>query len=538
MRILVPIVAAALLLPAPASAQARGGDPRPALWEFITFERIMQGLVQTGVVMLRTQMDITYGHVAADLYTQELALSQVSLAPPVPYGPPGQCRIAIDRVVLGQGPISDWNRSQMRIEATGVAVPAHCLPFELRPPLLALGREVLEADWAMAEIDYSVGSGAAEAVVHVSLPELGVVQAELHFAQLSPREPQYQLDSEPYGQDAGFVALLSGATITYEDHGLIARARDRGLMPPQLREPAAARAAAEDAFAAEMGDLRSPEEHALQAAIGAAVERLWAEGGRVVLNLAPERPFPLQMIEQIGPWDTMAALRPEILAATAARRTLVPAALLEQALADPAALDAADRRRVGLALATGRGAPRSLPLGRALLEPLAEAGDAEVAMSLAEALRAGDPEGAYRLAARAGAQGSGDAAGFLEELEGEIATPRLLQLQAELVGAEDAPEAVLQGLESDDLGPLREHALARLSGQGAVKSYARAYLWATLGAAAGDEGMARLAEQIERRMLFRGALAEAAWAEAAEGARDAAMRLWLDRRLMERLAIE
>jgi hypothetical protein len=105
-----------------------------------------------------------------------------------------------------------------------------------------------------------------------------------------------------------------------------------------------------------------------------------------------------------------------------------------------------------------------------------------------------------------------------------LTTPRVLAIQAE------ALSAAANMASPHDFVPLadvRSKALAHLRGRGAVRSYSRAYYWALLGKAAGDQAAASLADEIETRMRHRGGEAAMAWATAAEQARAEALAHWL-----------
>ena len=190
---------------------------------------------------------------------------------------------------------------------------------------------------------------------------------------------------------------------------------------------------------------------------------------------------------------------------------------------------------------TDIGAPRALAEGQALLIPLADAGNDEAALALADSLQATDPEAAYRFALKVG---TGGASGLMDRLEQNLTTPQVLALQSTAL----AQEGVQGGAASRKARPrghraaaatmpsphdfvpvtrVRAKALAHLRGSGAVRSYARAYYWALLGKAAGDQAAATIAGEIETRMRRRGPDAATAWQAAADQARTGALAHWL-----------
>jgi hypothetical protein len=234
-------------------------------------------------------------------------------------------------------------------------------------------------------------------------------------------------------------------------------------------------------------------------------------------------PQPVRLDEQTfdDPARLFAMMQPVVSGRPAARQQIVPAAQLQAALTAPASLSDADKLRIGQALVLGIGAPQALAEGQALLTPLADAGNDEAALALADSLQETDPEAAYRFALKVG---TGGASGLMDRLEQDLTTPQVLALQSTALAAAAAMPS------QHDFVPVtrvRAEALAHLRGSGAVRSYARAYYWALLGKAAGDQAAASIAGEIETRMRHRGPDAATAWQAAADQARTDALAHWL-----------
>ena len=101
--------------------------------------------------------------------------------------------------------------------------------------------------------------------------------------------------------------------------------------------------------------------------------------------------------------------------------------MMTRALAGDADTSDDQRLAVGTALITGTGAPKSVEKGRALLEPLAQAGNTQAALTLARALAESDPAAAYHQALVAAAAGEDGATAVLDGLEETLDTGALLE---------------------------------------------------------------------------------------------------------------
>ncbi len=203
----------------------------------------------------------------------------------------------------------------------------------------------------------------------------------------------------------------------------------------------------------------------------------------------------------------------------AAERDVLEAALVRRAIEAPDTLSGGGHGRWGLAILTGARAPRNPALAARLQTPLAEAGDGEVALALARATAARDPEAAYAMALAAGTTGAAGLRALLDDLERDLPFATVLRLQ-------DA--APVPG-PSDAAGPaseLRIRAEAHLRGVNAPRSLRLALFYATLAAARGDGAALALLDRIDRAVPDGGA---AQWAGVADDAAAEATQAWLAR---------
>ena len=172
---------------------------------------------------------------------------------------------------------------------------------------------------------------------------------------------------------------------------------------------------------------------------------------------------------------------------------------------------------------TGLGAPRNADQAIVLLQPLVDAGQNDALMLLSETLETSDPENAYLYALRLAAEGTKGALARLDRLENTLGTLDTLTLQGTAIDA-----GGIMARPKANLRSLREAALAHLTGLGATRSYNHAYLWASLGATAGDLASASLVDEINTRMTLRGDAVAEKWATTTANINARALAIWAD----------
>ncbi|EKE45020.1 fructose-bisphosphate aldolase [Oceaniovalibus guishaninsula JLT2003] len=514
---------ATILLPGTLIAQEG-----PLGWaELLAPDRVAQQLIQTGIVALRSQVDLTYSALAVDLRAGTATLTDVSLRPPLDHADAEDCRIAADRLVLRTGGFARPDRLRARIEAGGVTVPLTCLPPPARvlPETMDLGP--LFVPRLAVDLDYDLPSASADATLFAQIDGVAAIEASADFAYVSVRDGSDDPEAEP-----DLVADLSSGSIRIENLGGWDMARQ--FLPPAFADDATGAATLGAVLRQGLTELNAGAPlNAAQQDFADSVTAIWpqflddprsmvvetgfdpAESRR--LDFAAYERDPRRAFDDLEPLADLAPRQ---------ARAAIPADLLRQALGDgAAALSPEDRLRVGRALATGTGAPRNLAAAIALLSGPEAGTDGETALLLAEALAKEDAAAAYRRALDAGTLGADGAPTLLDRIEADLSFARILDLQRDGAEPPAAPETLAQ---------IRDAAADALSGSGARRDYERALYWATLGAAAGDGESRGLLDAVEARAARADEAGRAAWDEArARAARDA-LDNWLSRDLPAR----
>lgn len=519
---------------------AHAGTPLASWLDLLSPDHVATLLLQGGITAIRSQAEISYDALSVDVAGGTVAITGLSGAPLPAAGVDAACRFGADRLAVSGLSPAAGGLGRLRIEAAGLAVAAACMDREPREALAAVGLEALRLDRLAASFDYRFGPGAADVGVQLSVPGIADLEATLVLDYLALAEPGTGPDPVP-------VARLRSGAVTVEDRGLLARLRP--LLPPEMADPAAAarglaaelarslerenRAAERRARIARGESADAPFEAPLTAAQQAfvasferEVARFLGQGGTVALATAVAGPAVLIDPAALDgdPRPLFDALAPTFAAGPPARAGILPAALVGRAITVPGGLSEEERRRVGLAFLSGRGVPRDLDRGVALLAPLA--GEAAVAQALAEALAGRDPGTAYGHALAAAAARAPGALALLDRIEAGLDPAVMLAAQAARAEAGAGDEAVFASVAA-----LRAAAQARMMGTAVPRSYPQAWYLASLAAAAGDAAGAAIRDEIEARMAARGPAGAAAWAAATAPLAGVILRDWLARDL-------
>ena len=512
--------AIAALLASTTLAHAQDDGSLTAYLEIIKPDRILTQVIQFGVLALRTQADVTYEYLSVNIAAGETSLTGLSLWPLFDWDENIECEITADRIAANSVPITRVDRYLARVTVTGLSATAACLPPDQQPMLEMAGLDGIAVPSMTVEIDYDFPSSGLVMRSFAEVEGLATVDVMADFAyawfdtRVDPDNP------EP-------VLFLSDFRMTLENDGGFDALR--ALLPAGATDPASAGQVAEGAVGALIGDANrsaAPDDGGdpsaltdAQRAFVAEAAEAWAafveSPDRLVLETAIDDSIYLDLLTyEEDPRPLFEDLRPSIGLAPRSAEDAIPSDLLSQALAEPDGLSEADRRRVGTALLTGRGAPRSIEQGAELLRGFADEGDADVAALLAGALAETDPARAYVYALVAGAGGADGAAPLLDGLERDLPADQIASAQIEVAGPAEPLDALPSAAEA------RRLALAHLSGSGAVRSYELASLYARLGAAMDDAASEALLSQIDARM------ADEAFAEVEARVSDAAVRTW------------
>ena len=524
MRPLIPALIGLAALPAAA-------QERPTLgWlDFLTPDRIAHAFLQGGIMGLRTQVDLTYADMSVNLLTGRATLTDVSIWPLPDWDADADCVITIDHLSLRTTPATQIDSFRADLRASGAQANAACLPPDARPMLAAfVAGDTIPLDRLAIELDYDVPSAGADIALHAALPGVASIglTAELDYAWFDAREDPEEPDP---------VIFLSQARLTLENAGGWAAAQP--MLPPGLGVPGSGGQVVEGFLGAALAGMNrdaagpdaggdpsalAPSQQAFVTSAATAWEAFLASPERLVIETGFDPDDAVYVDFEFYEEDPRALfddLQPRIATQPASVNAVLPAAFVAQAFGD-APLSDADRRTLGLAFLTGAGAPQHIDAAVDLLRPLAERGDTRAASLMSEALETRAPAEAYRFALIAGAGGERGAAARLDRLEATGDMAEVLEIQANVASL------VAQLGEARSLAEIRLAARERLTGQGRVRSYALASLWARLGAAAGDAESASVMADIADIMAESGA-AEA-WAPVDRATAVEAMKLWID----------
>ncbi|MCP3969390.1 MAG: sel1 repeat family protein [Rhodobacteraceae bacterium] len=516
-RYLAPAIFAAAL-PGLAAAQ-----DRPTLLDFFSFEILTQRILQSGVMALRTQLDLKYSDMAVDLGSGGITITDIVAWPLPEWDLDGTCQVDIGRLVLRSGALDQPNRIRIKAQLLNTAFPTSCLPDEPREALGMIGISEIEMPRLTMDIDYGVPSSDAVMRVYADITDVAVADLTAEFAYIWMDGRQDMEEPEP-------VIFLSSAALALENHGLWEAGKD--LLPPPMTGDGAGLFMEGMIGDGLMGE--NPGDAGLsdsQRAFARSVAEFWPQflarpetlvletniDGDVFLD------FPAMEDDLRVVFDTFQPM----LALLPARATdMIPLPELRTAMTGDGSLTQDQLREIGEALVTGHRAPRNIAKGLEILGQLAHSGDGGAALLLSAAMESRDAEEAYRWGLLAGASGEAGATARLDRLERRLPFGRVLDLQMEMSDDMSDQDGAMNSLTT-----IREQAAMRLSGRGMARSYPFAATWAMLASAAGDPEGADILGEIDERVRLGGEAAIAAWAGYEDEASKNAMEQWLDRNL-------
>lgn len=522
MRRLLATTVLATTLPGLVAAQ-----DRPSLLDYFSLDIITQRIIQSGIMALRTQLDMKYSDLAVDLRTGSITMTDVVAWPLPEWDEDGTCEVALDRVTIRSGALDEYDRIRVKAQITGASFPASCLPREPRGALAMVGLDRIEIPRMTMDVDYGLPSSEATVRLYADITGVAVADLTAHFAYL-------WVDGRRDMEEPDPVVFLDSATLALEDRGVWDALK--GQLPPPFTGEGAGMVV-EGAVGQGLIE-ENPDDAGLtdsQRAFVASLGKTWpaflANPDTLVLetNIDGDVFLDFEAMEDDlrNVFDT---LQPTLALAPARASDVLPVALLQQATgADAAQMSVDDRRSLGFALVTGVGAPRNVAKGLELLEDMARSGDGEAAMAMAEALQYSAPDDAYRWALLAGRGGVSGATALLDRLERKLTFARVLELQDDVSGDDTHPGDTLAKLSAT-----RDEAARRLSGRGQARSYQFAAMWAMIAAAAGDPEAADILAEIDERVRLSGPSAQAAWSTAEQSASALATEVWIGQDLPAR----
>lgn len=513
-------------LAAPALAETR-----PSLWDLFTPENMVRRLVQAGIGVLRTKVELQYDHILPDPIAGEVTLTGVKAWPDVPWDGDG-CTVTADRVTIATSEPGDWDQVKLRLNLIGGSATPGCLAPDARDMMTKAGLDSLDVAQGTVEVDYAVSSARATVRLHLDSPQVAMLDGVAHFSYLAA-------NATPGDGADTVAAYLTDAGLTVVNQG--GWDMVTGFLPPDMSGPALAtgvtvgltqaigeaNAAADTTAGKTPDDTLTEEQKSFVLQAGRQVGRFMADKDQIVIETTvPDGEVRLTSTFFDDPRAAFRDLRPTVQAHPGTTAPLIEATMMTKALAGGADTTDDQRLAVGTALITGIGAPKSVEKGRALLEPLAQAGNTQASLTLAKALAESDPAIAYHHALLAAAAGEDGATAVLDGLEETLGTKAMLDAQAALAGV-----SALSDTDFASVAALRSAALARMDGETETRSYPLAWFWASLAAAAGDPAATDLRDGIDRRMHLHGPEADAAWAAARAPMEAAALHEWMARDL-------
>ena len=476
----------------------------------------MRLAAHVGLQAMRNVVDLTYERVLIDPETGTLALSGLEIYPNAGRGSIGECRIAIDQVVIDAKP--NFEQFSGILELTGLRTEdPDCFPSEVRQELAEFGYDNISFDTLALEFSYHWADSSAEIYVEASMPDAARINLGAEFDYFWLKFPD---------EDVGPVASLAGLEVSIEDEGLLERVKP--MLTEQFGSLDVLVPMMEVGIAAAMGTGLGPAETAFLRSVSRHLPRFLRDGGTIAATVIPNEPVWLN--ESL--FDSLASLigtlQPVLSGAPLSARTIVPPDELTAALAAEAEPDEATRLRVGSALLTGLGAPRSIEDGTRLLLPLARNWSGAAASLLSTSHEAsGRDLDAYEMALVAMSGGHAEAAFIANRIEARIPLAEILEIQSDMretwPGAQDFNTEYSNAVAAGDVGTIRRLANAAANGDDQPRSYVDAYMLATLAAAGGDRRARGLRDRFDRK--FSG---KPEWQELANEASELARREWTD----------
>lgn len=472
-RFLAPMLAVTLGTAGMASAQERAA---PSLWDLINPDILAQRALQSGIMALRTQVDLTYSDMSVDLAQARVALNDLRAWPALNWDQAGDCQVDLDQLVIRAAPLNRPDLIRINLQAVGVKISAVCLPPEPRQGLAMAGLGDVAIPLLTVDMTYDIATAGADLTVHTQIDGLAA-------ATLSAKMDYLWFDGRQSMDEPVPVVFLDSARLELENLGGFAALSQ--MLPPPFFSPEQSPLLLDGLIGGmfvEMNDGAAPTE--AQTRFLKSVKTTWPQflerrQALVLETHIPETEPVFLAFEDYNqtPSKVFADLAPRLALAPVATANVLASDVLSRVLAgDTAGLSGDQMRAVGVALATGIGAPRNLALARDVLRPLADAGDTQAAIVLAEALTRTAPLDAYAMARTASAAGVRGAAGLMDEIEAGLSL-------ADILGAQDMRFTLRPGM---GVPELRQAAVQLHSGRGQPRAYLDAAYAALLGSAAGD----------------------------------------------------
>ncbi|WP_108815956.1 hypothetical protein [Loktanella sp. Alg231-35] len=497
--------ALALVIATPTLAQDR--DPQATLGEFFSPDRIAAALANSAISALRTRMELQYDHLSADPMRGVVSISGIVARPLLPYDQARQCEITIERATLSSDFAAPFQTAaEVNLNLIGARVGLACVERDIALALRTAGYKDLPLDQfkLRASYAYTTGETALDSTIAIN----GFATLDYSASgTILPRLGEFGYPSDPAIRVNRVVATLK------DDGGWAAVSQ---ILPENLRDPVTIRELGTETvsqFLSE-GGLRplGAVERNFVGDLMAEVEAFVADPGEITVQAdLPPTGIVIEPDMYDAPQTLIAALGLQARSTPLARSEILTAADLA-VLTTPADQTPEARLDLAQALITGHGVPLGRALVPDLLRPLLDdpATTGPAAAMLATALQDSDVAEAYGYALIAAASMEPGTVAQLDRLEARMTTGAVLDAQDTYLTGTNAPAAIDQ-VSGDDPRDLRALSLAYFTGDGAARSYARAYYFALLAEAAGDIAATSLRKEIEARFGARGPAVQAQW---------------------------
>ena len=486
------------------------------------FATFLEFAVQYILLSARSVVEFTYDQATVESGSNALVFHGFEFHPDLAWDWDNNCHIALDRAVV-DGSFS-LETVSVRLEVAGLNLPGACFEPETRAMLSRFGYDEIELESVSVAMSYWPPASAASLVTQVSVRDAVALKltAKFDYFRFAPPRPGSDV-LRPEGR-------LDFAEVTIENKGAWTPAEP--TTPAHHDSVAAFRRTVENMILQSLSEngTRSPtaHEHAFVGRLSAGLLPLLTEGKPLVISSTPGGASWLDSAAFDSPRNFIAMLNPQVSNLPSEARFMVTSTDMEAVMVDDASPDDDALMKLGTALLTGLGAPRSLDRGAGLLLPLARNWSGEAAAMLATAYEsAGRDEEAYEMALIALASSDRNLLAVADKLEGRMPTARFLGLQDDVIehwpGAATFESELGALTAAGDAAGIRRLAGFFAVGRDAPRSYRTAYLLATLAAAAGDVAAAGLRDRLDERFGQDGT-----WQQTVRDASEEAVRLWFD----------
>lgn len=523
--------------------------------ELFSLDRLATTGAQWAISALRSVAEVRFVNMDVQVLDGRLVLTGLDITPYTEM-PGGVCTIHLDRAVAKTAPLDQVVQGSLDLDLMGVEIAPACFQDADPQALAMFGIDTFKLDHGHLRLDYDFPTGGVDVTFRAASSDLAEIEANATFDYVGVNADT----EEP-------IADLSGFTLAFTNRGVMENlamlfppeAADPEMLGEMLRgmllseaTPAPAPGIAEggdsqmfDEGAKQGGSLggtapagdapAAPDQPSAADAVNTAEMNAAIDGyakvlaaylanpDRLVLRLHPAGPVRITQ-DMFNDFESFASVFHPTLEAgnmpgtprlTAADQAALNAWLVDggPAVADDAALAAAR------AFLTGIGAPRDVGRALQILTPLLAAGNGDARDLVFGALDQLDPADAYRIARDASAAGDRTAFARLDQVERKLGLAGAIAIQAEAPVAADV---------SGDESPtaLRAMAFDALTGFGAPRDYARAYLVGLLALAGGDSAAASIIDEVEGLTARLDTDTADAWQAELSALHDKANEIW------------